>query len=140
VICGGVLHKAKLPGIPGIEDFHGHSFHTSRWDYSFTGGGPEEPMDKLHDKVVGIIGTGATAIQAVPKLAEAAKHLFVFQRTPSSVSPRNQRDTDPDWFRDMSSTPGWHEARMANFVDMTTGANPPVDLSRTAGPRCSRST
>jgi cyclohexanone monooxygenase len=128
VICGGVLHKAKLPGIPGIEDFHGHSFHTSRWDYSFTGGGPEEPMDKLHDKVVGIVGTGATSIQAVPKLAEAAKHLFVFQRTPSSVSPRNQRDTDPDWFREMSSTPGWHEARMANFVDMTTGANPPVDL------------
>ena len=71
IICGGVLHKAKLPGIPGIETFKGHSFHTSRWDYDFTGGSPEEPMDKLADKVVGIIGTGATAIQAVPKLAEA---------------------------------------------------------------------
>ena len=61
-----MLHKAKLPGIPGIEDFQGHSFHTSRWDYKYTGGGPEEPMDKLHDKVVAIIGTGATAVQAVP--------------------------------------------------------------------------
>ena len=128
VICGGVLHKAKLPGIPGIERFAGRSFHTSRWDYSYTGGGPEVPMDKLHDKVVGIVGTGATAVQAVPKLAEAAKHVYVFQRTPSSVSPRNQRDTDPEWFREMTATPGWHEERMANFVQMTTGCNPPVDL------------
>ena len=128
VICGGVLHKAKLPAIPGIEDFQGHSFHTSRWDYRYTGGGPEEPMDKLRDKVVGIIGTGATAVQAVPKLAQDAEHVYVFQRTPSSVSPRNQRDTDPAWFAEMTSKPGWHEERMANFVEMTTGANPPMDL------------
>jgi len=128
VTCAGILSKAKLPGIPGIEDFRGHSFHTSRWDYAYTGGGPEEPMDRLGDKVVGIIGTGATAIQAVPKLAEAAKHLYVFQRTPSSVSPRNQRDTDPEWYAEMSSTPGWHEARQANFIEMTTGGDPDVDL------------
>lgn len=128
VICGGVLHKAKLPGIPGIEEYSGPAFHTSRWNYAVTGGGPETPMDKLHDKVVGIVGTGATAVQAVPKLAEACKHLYVFQRTPSSVSPRNQRPTDPAWFEEMSSKPGWHEERMANFVDMTTGGNPEVDL------------
>jgi cation diffusion facilitator CzcD-associated flavoprotein CzcO len=123
-----VLHKAKLPGIPGIETFQGTSFHTSRWNYDYTGGAPEVPMDKLHDKKVAIIGTGATAIQAVPKLAEACEQLYVFQRTPSSVSPRNQRDTDPEWFAEMSSKPGWHEERMANFIDMTTGANPPVDM------------
>ena len=128
VICGGVLHKAKLPDIPGIETFQGKSFHTSRWNYAYTGGGPEEPMDKLADKVVGIIGTGATAVQAVPKLAAAAKHLYIFQRTPSSVSPRNQKPTDPEWFAEITSKPGWHEERMANFVDMTTGGNPPVDL------------
>ncbi|MCU1485089.1 MAG: monooxygenase [Actinomycetia bacterium] len=128
VTCAGILSKAKLPGIPGIEEFRGHSFHTSRWDYAYTGGGPEEPMDRLRDKVVGIIGTGATAIQAVPKLAEAAKHLYVFQRTPSSVSPRNQRDTDPEWYAEMSSTPGWHEERQANFIEMTTGGDPDVDL------------
>src|SRR5262249_21350835 len=87
-----------------------------------------QPMDRLHDQVVGIVGTGATAIQATPKLAEAAKQLYVFQRTPSSVSPRNQRDTDPAWFREMSSKPGWHEERMANFIHMTTGGNPEVDL------------
>jgi cyclohexanone monooxygenase len=128
VICGGVLHKAKLPAIPGIEDFGGHSFHTSRWNYRVTGGSPEEPMDQLRDKSVGIIGTGATAVQAVPKLAQDAKHVYVFQRTPSSVSPRNQRPTDPAWFAEMTSKPGWHEERMANFVDMTTGAQPSIDL------------
>jgi len=128
VICGGVLHKAKLPGIPGIETFAGDAFHTSRWNYAITGGGPEEPMDKLHDKVVGIIGTGATAVQAVPKLAEASKHLYVFQRTPSTVSERNQRDTDPEWFAEISSKTGWHDERMENFIACTTGGNPDVDL------------
>ncbi len=128
VICGGVLHKAKLPGIPGIDDFRGEAFHTSRWDYSITGGGPEELMDKLADKVVGIIGTGATAVQAVPKLAEAAKQLLVFQRTPSAVGPRNQRDTDPAWFAEMSSKPGWQAERIDNFTGMITGKKPEVDL------------
>jgi cyclohexanone monooxygenase len=128
VIAGGVLHKAKLPGIPGIETFAGRAFHTSRWDYSVTGGGPEEPMDRLADKRVAIIGTGATAVQAVPKLAETAKQLYVIQRTPSAVGPRNQRDTDPAWFAEMASTPGWQQARIENFTGMITGKNPPVDM------------
>ncbi|MCB0994164.1 MAG: NAD(P)/FAD-dependent oxidoreductase [Acidimicrobiales bacterium] len=128
VICGGILHKAKLPGIPGIETYQGEAFHTARWDYSITGGGPEEPMDNLGDKVVGIIGTGATAVQAIPKLAEAAKQLFVFQRTPSAVGPRDQRETDPELFAEISSKPGWHQARIENFTAMTTGHNPDVDL------------
>jgi cation diffusion facilitator CzcD-associated flavoprotein CzcO len=130
VICGGVLHVAKLPAITGVYDFQGDSFHTARWNYAVTGGSPTEPMDKLRDKVVGIIGTGATAIQAVPKLAEAAKHVYVFQRTPSTVSPRDQRPTDPEWFREMSSQPGWHDARLENFVAATLGEQPEVDLVR----------
>ena len=108
VVAGGVLHKAKLPGIPGIETFAGHSFHTSRWDYAYTGGSPQEPMEKLADKRVGIIGTGATAVQAIPKLAETAGELYVFQRTPSAVGPRNNRPTDPDWFASLK--PGWQDA------------------------------
>ena len=128
VICGGVLHVAKLPAIPGVYDFAGPKFHTARWNYAATGGGPSEFMDKLGDKVVGIIGTGATAVQAVPKLAESAKHLYVFQRTPSTVSPRNQRETDPAWFAEMSSKPGWHEERLNNFVRATKGEQPEVDL------------
>ena len=141
MICGGVLHKAKLPGIPGIETFQGRSFHTSRWDYDYTGGGPEVPMDKLHDKKVAIIGTGATAVQAVPKLAEAAEQLYVFQRTPSSVSPRNQRDTDPEWWAEMTSKPGWHERAHGELHRHDHRRQPRRSTSsRTAGPRCSRST
>ena len=128
VIAGGVLHKAKLPGIPGIETFTGHAFHTSRWDYAYTGGSAETPMENLRDKNVAIIGTGATAVQAVPKLAETAKHLFVFQRTPSAIGYRGQRDTDPEWFTQMTSKPGWQSERIENFTGMITGKNPPVDL------------
>jgi cation diffusion facilitator CzcD-associated flavoprotein CzcO len=126
VIAGGVLHKAKLPGIPGIETFEGKSFHTSRWDYSYTGGGSQQPMVGLADKVVGIIGTGATAVQAVPKLGESAKHLFVFQRTPAAVGVRNNKPTDPEWFKSLQ--PGWQAERVRNFTELVTGAQPPVDL------------
>jgi len=128
VIAGGVLHKAKLPGIPGIDTFRGHVFHTSRWDYAYTGGGPEAPMDKLRDKKVAIVGTGATSVQAVPQLAAAAEHLSVFQRTPSAVGYRGQRETDPEWFRNMASRRGWQAERSRNFIGMITDKNPPVDM------------
>ena len=95
----GPLHVPKLPGIAGIESFKGHSFHTSRWDYEYTGGDPRgAPMEKLADKRVGIIGTGATSVQCVPHLAKACKSLFVFQRTPSSIDVRANKPTDTDWF------------------------------------------
>ncbi len=126
VTAGGILHKAKLPGIPGIEDFGGEAFHTSRWNYGVTGGGPTEPMDRLGDLRVGIIGTGATAVQAVPKLAEAAKELFVFQRTPSAVGERNNGPTDQEWFAALE--PGWQAERIRNFTQAVTGRKPEVDL------------
>jgi cation diffusion facilitator CzcD-associated flavoprotein CzcO len=126
VTAGGILHKAKLPGIPGIEDFAGRAFHTSRWDYDYTGGGPTEPMDRLADKVVGIIGTGATAVQAVPRLAAAAKELYVFQRTPSAVGQRDNGPTDEAWFRSLE--PGWQAERIRNFTQAVTGEKPERDL------------
>mgnify|MGYP000120529231 FL=1 len=126
VIAGGVLHKAKLPGIPGIETFSGRAFHTSRWDYSYTGGSSQGLMDKLADKRVGIIGTGATAVQVVPKLAESAKELFVFQRTPAAVGIRGNKPTDPDWFGSLQ--PGWQAKRITNFTEAVTGAQPEIDL------------
>jgi len=126
VLAGGILHKAKLPGIPGIEEFEGKSFHTSRWDYSYTGGGPTEPMDRLADKRVGIIGTGATAVQVVPQIARVAKELYVFQRTPGAVGVRDQRPTDVDWFQHLE--PGWQHERIVNFTQAVTGAQPEVDL------------
>ncbi len=101
----GPLHVPKLPGIPGIESFKGHSFHTSRWDYDYTGGDPSgAPMDKLADKRVGIIGTGATSVQCVPHLARACKELYVFQRTPSSVDVRANAPIDPEWFSEHRDT------------------------------------
>jgi cation diffusion facilitator CzcD-associated flavoprotein CzcO len=126
VLAGGILHKAKLPGIPGIEDFEGKAFHTSRWDYSYTGGSPTTPMDGLADKRVGIIGTGATAVQVVPQIARVAKELYVFQRTPGAVGVRNQQPTDVEWFQSLE--PGWQKRRIINFTRAVTGGQPEVDL------------
>ncbi len=124
----GPLHVPKLPGIPGIEDFRGHSFHTSRWDYDYTGGDPSgAPMEHLADKRMAIIGTGATSVQCVPHLARACQALYVFQRTPSSVDVRDNRPTDPDWFAEMA-TPGWQQRWLENFTANQTGGMVDEDL------------
>jgi cation diffusion facilitator CzcD-associated flavoprotein CzcO len=128
VTAGGILHKAKLPRIEGIETFEGKKFHTARWDYDYTGGSCTQPLDKLADKRVAIIGTGATAVQSVPKLAASAKELYVFQRTPSAVGVRDNRPTDEAWFREMASKPGWQWERIVNFTQSVTGNQPEVDL------------
>ncbi len=108
VVCAnGTLTKPKLARIAGMETFAGHSFHTSRWDYEYTGSN----LENLHDKVVGIIGTGATAVQAIPHLGANAKELFVFQRTPSSIDVRDDWETDPEWAAKLE--PGWQAARRA---------------------------
>jgi cation diffusion facilitator CzcD-associated flavoprotein CzcO len=124
----GPLHVPKLPGIPGIETFKGHSFHTSRWDYDYTGGDRfGAKMDKLADKRVAIIGTGATSVQAVPHLAGAAKELFVVQRTPSSVDVRDNKPIDPDWFKEIA-TPGWQQRWLENFTANQAGGGADQDL------------
>lgn len=123
----GLFDHPKLPRIPGLEDFRGASFHTSRWDYSITGGSPSDPsLSLLKDKRVGVIGTGATAVQAVPHLAKWAKELFVFQRTPASVDIRNNRATDPvEWSDKIAATKGWQRERRANFdACMCPGVSP----------------
>ena len=124
----GPLHVPKLPGIEGIETFGGHSFHTSRWDYRYTGGAPTGGLlDKLADKRVAIIGTGATAVQCVPHLARACRELYVFQRTPSSVDVRANAPIDPDWFSSIA-TPGWQERWLENFTDNQAGGSATEDL------------
>jgi cyclohexanone monooxygenase len=126
VMSNGPLNRPKLPGIKGISDFKAHTFHTSRWDYAYTGGGPEGGLDKLSDKRVGVIGTGATAVQCVPHLGAGAKELFVFQRTPSSIDVRDNRPTDPEWAAGLK--PGWQKARMENFNTLTSGGIVEEDL------------
>jgi cation diffusion facilitator CzcD-associated flavoprotein CzcO len=126
IMSSGPLNRPKLPAIPGIEKFKGHTFHTSRWDYDYTGGDTTGGLDKLRDKRVGIIGTGATAIQSVPHLGQHAKQLFVFQRTPSSVDERGNKPTDPDWVRTL--TPGWQAHRNHNFCSILSGIPIEEDL------------
>ncbi|MGW7622931.1 flavin-containing monooxygenase [Streptomyces antimycoticus] len=126
VISSGTLSRAKLPGIPGIETFKGHTFHTSRWDYDYTGGDASGGLHGLADKRVALIGTGATAIQVVPHLGRDAEHLYVFQRTPSSVDVRGNRPTDPGWVA--SLTPGWQRRRRDNFLAVVTGGEAAEDL------------
>ena len=126
VLAGGPLHRPKLPGVPGVGSFKGHTFHTSRWDYDYTGGDGSGGLTGLKDKRVGIIGTGATAVQCVPHLGAGAKELFVFQRTPSSVDVRNDRPTDPEWAKSLK--PGWQRERVANFTAVISGAEFEVDL------------
>ncbi|MBX3485706.1 NAD(P)/FAD-dependent oxidoreductase [Phenylobacterium sp.] len=126
VMSSGPLNRPKLPGLPGIAEFKGHSFHTSRWDYAYTGGSSEGGLTNLADKRVAIIGTGATAIQCVPHLGQHAKHLYVFQRTPSSVDLRGNRPTDPEWVKTL--TPGWQKRRMRNFNTLVSGLPQDEDL------------
>jgi len=121
-MANGYLQKPKLPGIEGILEFRGHAFHTSRWDYDYTGA----ELANLSDKRVGIIGTGATAIQCVPHLARSVKHLSVFQRTPSTVDVRGNRPTDPEWSADLKD--GWQRLRIENFQLLTAGGEADEDL------------
>jgi cation diffusion facilitator CzcD-associated flavoprotein CzcO len=123
----GPLHRPKLPGIEGIDTFAGHCFHTSRWDYGYTGGTYEgAPMTNLADKRVGIIGTGATAVQCIAALGRDSKELFVFQRTPSSIDVRNNHSIDPDWFATLQ--PGWQAEWLMNFATIQTGGMAAEDL------------
>ena len=125
-MANGPLNRPKLPGIPGITSFKGHTFHTSRWDYDYTGGDSEGNLIGLSDKRVAIIGTGATAVQCIPHLGASAQHLYVFQRTPSSIDVRANRETDPDFAQQLE--PGWQQRRMDNFNILVSGGDQDEDL------------
>jgi cyclohexanone monooxygenase len=125
-MANGPLSRPKLPGIKGINDYKGHTFHTSRWDYNYTGGNSYGNLTHLKNKRVGIIGTGATGVQCIPHLGEWAKELYVFQRTPSSIDVRNNGETDPTWATTLK--PGWQKERMDNFNTLVSGGDQDVDL------------
>lgn len=124
--AAGPLHRPKFPGLQGIEDFKGNAFHSSRWDFNYTGGDPDGGLEKLKNRRVGIIGTGATAVQIVPHLGEWAKLVYVFQRTPSSVDIRDNRPTDKVWAASLK--PGWQKKRMDNFDSILNGGHEAEDM------------
>ena len=126
VLANGALSRLKVPEIPGIDRFTGHMFHTSRWDYDYTGGDSFGNLTRLEDKIVGVVGTGATAIQVVPMVAKYAKELYVFERTPATVAKRDQRSTDWTWAASLQ--PGWQAERIRNFTAILSGEPQPVDL------------
>jgi cation diffusion facilitator CzcD-associated flavoprotein CzcO len=127
IMAVGILNLMKLPVIPGMETFQGASFHSARWDYGYTGGAPGDGrLTKLADKVVGVVGTGASAIQAVPALAESARHVYVFQRTPSAIGVRGNHPTTPEFAAELG--PGWQRERMANFTSVMAGRPVERDL------------
>ena len=126
IMCSGPLNRPKLPAIPGIESFQGHTFHTSRWDYDYTGGDSTGNLHKLGDKRVAIIGTGATGIQCVPAVGRYAKQLYVFQRTPSAIDERGNKPTDPEWAKSLTS--GWQARRNHNFASILSGIPQEEDL------------
>lgn len=126
VVCTGTFDNPKLPGIPGLQDFQGRAFHTSRWDYQYTGGDSTGGLTGLADKRVGVVGTAATAVQVVPQVARHAKHTFVFQRTPSTVAPRNNMPTPADFAATLR--PGWQKRRMLNFTQLVSGVAQPEDM------------
>ena len=111
----GIFDRPQLPGIPGITSFKGRIFHSARWDYEYTG----RNLERLADKNVAVIGTGATGLQIVPELARAAKSLAVMQRTPTAVGVRDNARTDPDWFASLE--PGWQRRRIEGFTSLANG-------------------
>ncbi|WP_017589625.1 flavin-containing monooxygenase [Nocardiopsis ganjiahuensis] len=126
ITSSGTLTQPKLPGIPGIETFQGHTFHTSRWDYGYTGGDQNGGLTGLADKRVAVVGTGATGVQVIPHVGRDAEQLYVFQRTPSSVDVRDNRPTDPEWAASLE--PGWQRERMENFLRIVSGEPVGTDL------------
>jgi cation diffusion facilitator CzcD-associated flavoprotein CzcO len=90
IVATGQLHQPSMPVIEGLDQFAGHSFHSSRWDHDYD----------LHGKRVAVIGTGASAIQFIPHVAEQVAQLNVFQRTGNWFMARNNREY-PDWFKNL---------------------------------------
>ncbi len=111
VLANGILTTPKLARIEGMETFQGKAFHTSRWDYNVD----------LKGKRVGIVGTGATAVQVVPEIAKIVKSLHVFQRTPSTIDVRDQRATTPEEIETWSNEPGWALARRERLAAISSG-------------------
>ncbi len=123
----GTLDSPTIPHVAGLDQFEGKIFHSSRWDYDYTGGSSQGALTKLSDKRVAVVGTAASAIQFIPHLAENAKELLVVQRTPVMVNPRGNQATDSASYRSLPA--GWQQELIENFTAVTqisAAQTPPV--------------
>lgn len=111
ILANGILTTPQLAKIDGMETYQGQSFHTSRWDYNVD----------LAGKKVGIIGTGATAVQVIPEIAKVVEQLYVFQRTPSSIDIRDQRETTDEERTEWAAQENWAKKRRARFAKISAG-------------------
>ncbi|KAJ5471246.1 hypothetical protein N7530_008603 [Penicillium desertorum] len=130
ILATGLLNSPKIPKLDGLETYKWKVFHTSRWDYEYTGGSPSSPtMHRLQDKTIGFVGTGASAVQVIPHLAQWVKKVIVFQRTPSSVDWRRNHPTDRTWWAKMvQGGSGWQRERMENFNSFCSNEDPLPDI------------
>ncbi|OQE93050.1 hypothetical protein PENNAL_c0006G10444 [Penicillium nalgiovense] len=130
ILATGLLNSPKIPKLDGLDTYKGKVFHTSRWDYEYTGGSPNSPtMRILQDKTIGFVGTGASAVQVIPHLAQWAKKVIVFQRTPSAVDWRCNHPTDRTWWAKMVQGGfGWQRERMENFNAFCSNEDPLPDV------------
>jgi cation diffusion facilitator CzcD-associated flavoprotein CzcO len=130
-VAAGFLAFPKIPKLPGWKVFseHKHAFHTSRWDYNYTGGSQSKPdLTNLKGKRVAVVGIGATAVQVVPEFADWAAHVYVIQRTPTYVGPRNQKSTVEKEWENVAGEKGWQHKRRTNLnaymSNSTSGQGP----------------
>ncbi|TCH99522.1 NAD(P)/FAD-dependent oxidoreductase [Roseococcus sp. SYP-B2431] len=115
VMATGCLSNTRMPDFPGLGSFHGKSYHTGQW--------PHEGVDFTGLRV-GVIGTGSSAIQAIPVIARQARHVTVFQRTPNFSIPSRNRAMDEEYEH---SWKGDYPARRAKARQMRTGIDYPVN-------------
>ncbi|MCD2157886.1 NAD(P)/FAD-dependent oxidoreductase [Rhodococcus cerastii] len=126
VLATGVFVEPRPAPLTDLASFTGHHFHANRWDYHYTGGDERGHLNRLTDKTVAVVGTGATAVQIIPHLGASAGALLIFQRTPATVGIRGNRPTDPTWVATLE--PGWQKRRIHNFTEHTEGTLGAADL------------
>jgi cation diffusion facilitator CzcD-associated flavoprotein CzcO len=112
VVAAGRLSEPRIPEIPGLADFAGPVFHSSEWDHSVD----------LAGSRVGVVGTGASAIQIAPNISRVAESVVLFQRTPAYIVPRADRDYSDVEMRVLARVPGAIERlRSQLFWDAEAG-------------------
>jgi cyclohexanone monooxygenase len=124
VMATGCLSVVKQPDFPGLDDFAGERYHTGRW--------PHRPVD-FTGKTVAVVGTGSSGIQVIPRIAAAAQHLYVLQRTPNYSMPAHNRPLAADEFEAAISTFA-ERRRICQHSDAGVPQPPPTQATFEASP------